>query len=109
MMANDKETLTKILDESIFRVEITDPTVVWFSERLEWLVNRLLDAGVIIPGSAEWVPLGGYERDEQGHRFTHYCSKCGQLGFSNFPRCPKCASDMGAIIEPPILEKEMIL
>lgn len=108
-MLNDKENLTKILDESIFRMEITDPSIVWFSERLEWLVDRLLAAGVIMPGSAEWVPLGDYKSDSHGHRFTHYCSKCGQYGFSDFLRCPKCASDMGRIIEPPILEKEMIL
>ena len=48
-----KEKLTKILDESIFRMEISDPTIVWFSERLEWLVQRLLDSGVVIPDKAE--------------------------------------------------------
>lgn len=104
-----KENLTKILDESIMTMEIADPTVVWFSERLEWLVDRLLANGVIMPGYAEWVPFGDYKPDKHGNRYTHYCSKCGQFGFEDFPRCPKCASDMGRIIEPPVLEKVMDL
>ena len=103
----DKENLMQILDKSILTMEIADPTVVWFSERLEWLVNRLLDNGVIMPGSAEWVeykPAEGWRHDR---RYTHYCSKCRQGGFADFPRCPKCASDMGFERKAPILEKEM--
>ena len=104
-----KEKLTKILDESIFRMEITDPTIVWFSERLEWLVNRLMTEGVVIPGEAEWLPHGDSKGWKDGYRYTHYCSHCGQYGFKSFEHCPHCLSRMGIAKEEPILEKEMSL
>ena len=103
----DKENLMKVLDESILTMEIVDPTVVWFSERLEWLADKLLNKGVIMPCSAEWLPYKPAEGWRHDRRYTHYCSKCGQGGFGDFPRCPKCASNMGFEKEEPILEKEM--
>lgn len=97
-----KEKLTQILDESIFRMEISDPTIVWFSERLEWLVQRLLDSGVVIPDEAEWLPHGDSDGWKDGHRYTHYCSHCGQYGFKSFAHCPSCLSRMGTTKEKPI-------
>ncbi len=101
----DKEQLTEILDASILRMEIADPSVIWFSERLEWVVNQLLQKGVTFKRYGAWKPLGQLTYG-CGRSYTHYCSLCGAHGYDDMHFCHGCGADMGFEREEPI--KEMV-
>ena len=98
-----REVIREVLDKSIYRMEITDPTVVWFSERLDWVVDRLIESGVTVKKYGAWKPLG-HVAYEDGRRYTHYCSLCLTRGYDDMHFCSGCGADMGFEIEEPIKE-----
>lgn len=89
----DREQIRHILDTAILTMEIADPTVVWFSERLDWVVDRLMEQDVTVRKYATWIPLG--QRTYGGGRqYTHYCSVCGEHGYNDKQFCSGCGAKM---------------
>lgn len=103
---SDRDIVKHILDTSILTMEIADPTVVWFSERLDWVVDRLMEQNITVRRYAKWIPLG--QRTYGGGRqYTHYCSLCSQHGYSDMHFCSGCGADMSFEREAP--EKELYM
>lgn len=51
--------LAKILDKLIYRVEITDASVIWISDKLAWIANKLAKEGVVIQDEL-WIDVNDH-------------------------------------------------
>ena len=74
----DKNEIVAMLEKLICTLELHgNYDVVWTSEKINLIADKLLEGGFVKKTECIWKPLG--QRVYGGGRsYTHYCSGCGK-------------------------------
>jgi hypothetical protein len=90
----DKNEIVALLERLICTVDLNGcHDVVWTSEKINIIADKLLEGGFVKKTECTWKPLG--QRVYGGGRsYTHYCSGCGKHGYDDDDFCPGCGAIM---------------